>query len=402
MKKKKKIKLLNFVSPHPAKIKLLKLWELGLNKFKKSLLKSLKVESFPFKNEKKVLNLLNFFNVLNFVSPPPPLSSWLWGLQKKTFKKYLLLLFFSVFFLFSLFSFFLILFPFFQLFFSSSLFLLFFLSLFFFFLFFFFIFLFLFNLFSLLFCFFFLMFFFLSFLFSVFFLFFSLFKTFSLLDWVGDVPSLVGWEVSLPSWLPLSLVGRGRGSHSLCGWTVFPSFLVAPPPSLVVGPPSLVVWAVFPPLDGGEVKWWWWWGGREGGRGGEGVRSPSLLPVFSFGVEGRGGGCSSLLSPPSWLGGLSSSFWFDGLSAPFLVGRSPLPCWLGGTLPLHPLVLWGPPPLLFGAPTPSRLFGASLLPSWLAPILGWPVFPLPSWLGGLPPPFLVGKKSKRKRKKKEK
>ena len=246
------------------------------------------------------------------------------------------------------------------------------------------------------------MFFFLSFLFSVFFLFFSLFKTFSLLDWVGDVPSLVGWEVS-PPLLAASLPCWSGKGVPLPLWLDGLPFLLGCPSSLPCCRSSLPgCLGRLPSLDGGEVKWWWWWGGREGGRGGEGVRSPSLLPVFSFGVEGRGGGCSSLLSPPSWLGGLSSSLWFDGLSAPFLVGRSPLPCWLGGTLPLHPLVLWGPPPLLFGAPTPSRLFGASLLPSWLAPILGWPVFPLPSWLGGLPPPFLVGKKSKRKRKKKEK
>ena len=144
------------------------------------------------------------------------------------------------------------------------------------------------------------------------------------------------------------------------------------------------------------------------------------------GGEGRG---LPLPSPPFLLAVSSLPFLLKGLHLPFLVGSVSLTvffvdptfsCWLGGSLPSPPAFLVGQSPLSLSVGRslfvfwagwcprslpvwavsprrvvwgfPLRLFGASLLPSWLAPIWGSAVFPSPC---------LLERKEKRKEKKKK-
>ena len=198
--------------------------------------------------------------------------------------------------------------------------------------------------------------------------------------WLGGLPVLLG---CLP--LPL-LVG---------GPPLSPPRSLAPPPCWG-SPPPLVVWAVSDPLwvEGG-------WHPLPLSLSGWRSSPPFLDSLFL--------GC--VVSPPFWLAvspfcsrvsllvgssplsllvgqSLFSSFWLDGLSAPFLVG--PLPCWLARTPPrsLGPT----PPPLLFGGPPLPGCLGR--LPS----LLGW----LPFWVGRSSLRLVCWKEKNKEKKKRKK
>ena len=147
-----------------------------------------------------------------------------------------------------------------------------------------------------------------------------LFWSFSLLDWGGDFPSLVGWEVAAPSNL---FVGEG-GPIPLLVWAVSPPFLLA---VSGLSLPPLPFWLVV-----------------------------SLPPV--------GRGVSTL--------------------APFLFGSSPFPLFGWAVLPLPswlpPLLVGGTPPLPSSFFAPPPCWG-SLSPGCLGRLASL-VGGVGGWVGG--------------------